>query len=93
MRLFLLAITCSAMAACATDAGAGPRIAGTTFGALDTDADGSLSRAEWEGVDLSFTMLDRNTDDMISVEEVERYNTRTSASRTRSRNRSTGSRL
>ncbi|MEM9840433.1 MAG: hypothetical protein AAF830_14930 [Pseudomonadota bacterium] len=92
MRSLFLAIGFGALAACATTTD-NPRFAGTSFAAVDVDGNGSLTRDELSGVDVSFTRLDRNNDDAVSIEEINAYNTATSASRARSRNASTGSRL
>ena len=37
---------------------------------LDTDHDGKISRSEWKGNDISFSMLDKNGDGVLTADEL-----------------------
>jgi hypothetical protein len=37
---------------------------------LDTDHDGKVSRSEWKGNDISFSMLDKNGDGVLTADEL-----------------------
>lgn len=92
MRALIIGLGLAALAACAsTDLG--PRIGGTNFAELDTDANGVITEAEYGEQEISFGAIDRNSDREITADEVTAYNRVRSSSTERTRRRETGSRL
>jgi hypothetical protein len=47
-----------------------PAKAKTLFAEMDTDHDGKITRAEWKGNAIGFSMLDTNGDGVLSGDEL-----------------------